>query len=64
LGDDPGRYSLRPWSFAVSAPNTTATLPVWVKATSRNGTTQPLAPVANPAGYHNNRIQTLDLVVA
>jgi hypothetical protein len=35
-----------------------------VKATSSNGTTQPLEPVPNPAGYHHNRIQTLDLVVA
>ena len=64
LGDDPGRYSLRPWSFRVAAPDGATTVPVWVKAASRNGTTQPLEPVPNPAGYHHNRIQTLDMVVA
>jgi len=64
LGEDLGPYSLRPWSFTFSAPGLAASVSVWVKATSRNGTTQPLEPVPNPAGYHNNRIQTLDLVVA
>jgi DMSO/TMAO reductase YedYZ molybdopterin-dependent catalytic subunit len=64
LGEDLGKYSLRPWSFMVRVPGSAATVPVWVRATSRNGTTQPMEPVPNPAGYHNNRIQTLDLVVA
>jgi DMSO/TMAO reductase YedYZ molybdopterin-dependent catalytic subunit len=64
LGEDLGRYSLRPWSFRVSAPEAAATVSVWVRASSRNGTTQPPEPVPNPAGYHHNRIQTLDLVVA
>jgi len=64
LGEDLGRYSLRPWSFTLAAPDRVAAVPVWVRATSRNGTTQPPEPVPNPAGYHNNRIQTLDLLVA
>ena len=46
------------------SPSQPGRLSVWVKATSRNGATQPLEPVANPSGYHNNRIQVLDLVVA
>jgi hypothetical protein len=64
LGTDLGPFSLRPWSFKVSAPEQSGRLSVQVRATSRNGTTQPLEPVANPSGYHNNRIQVLDLVVA
>ncbi len=64
LGTDLGPFSLRPWSFTLTAPDRSSRLSVHVRATSRNGTTQPPEPVANPSGYHNNRIQVLDLVVA
>jgi|CXWL01.1.fsa_nt_gi DMSO/TMAO reductase YedYZ molybdopterin-dependent catalytic subunit len=63
LGTDLGRYSLRPWSFRVAAPRQPGPLSVRVKATSRNGATQPLEAVANPAGYHHNQIQMLDLMI-
>ncbi|MDP2324771.1 MAG: oxidase, partial [Gammaproteobacteria bacterium] len=61
---DHGPFSLRPWSFNAPAPKQSGRLSVWVRATSRNGGTQPLEPVPNPSGYHNNRMQVLDLVVA
>jgi DMSO/TMAO reductase YedYZ molybdopterin-dependent catalytic subunit len=64
LGTNLGPFSLRPWSFAFAVPKQPGRLSVWVKATSKNGTTQPLEPVANPSGYHNNRIQVVELVVA
>jgi hypothetical protein len=64
LGADLGPFSLRPWSFTISAPKQTGRVNVWVRATSRNGTTQPPEPVANPSGYHHNRIQVLDLGIA
>ena len=63
LARDLGRYSLRAWTFTLTAPHHSGPLTVWAKATSRDGSTQPLAAVPNPSGYHHNQIQTLDLVV-
>ncbi|MDP2323241.1 MAG: molybdopterin-dependent oxidoreductase [Gammaproteobacteria bacterium] len=42
LGTDHGPFSLRPWSFNAPAPKQSGRLSVWVRATSRNGGTQPL----------------------
>lgn len=64
LGTDLGRYSLRPWVYRVQAVSNAGALSVWVRATSSNGSTQPLEAIANPSGYHHNQIQVLELVVA
>ena len=64
LGRNLGRYSMRSWSHRITAPGQIGELKVWARATSANGTAQPLEAVANPSGYHHNRIQMLDLVVA
>jgi DMSO/TMAO reductase YedYZ molybdopterin-dependent catalytic subunit len=63
-GNDLGPYSLHPWSLRLVVPKQAGHLSAWVKATSRNGTTQPLTAVANPGGYHHNQIQVLELEVA
>ena len=62
LGEDLGRFSFRPWSYQfvpVAGPHM-----VMVKATNRVGQSQPLAPIANPAGYHHNPVQTISIVAA
>jgi sulfite dehydrogenase (cytochrome) subunit A len=63
LGDDLGRFAFRPFSATVTAP-ATGTLRVTARASNRIGQTQAAALIANPAGYHHNVIQTLNLVAA
>jgi DMSO/TMAO reductase YedYZ molybdopterin-dependent catalytic subunit len=63
LMEDYGRFSWRQWHYEFrSRPK--GTLKLMVKATNRAGAAQPIDPVPNPAGYHHNRIQTLELVIA
>lgn len=59
LGDDLGRYAFRPWSFAFAAKRGRNT--VTVKATNMLGQTQAAALRFNPAGYHNNVMQSVTL---
>lgn len=63
LGKDYGPYAWRQWSHPLT-PKTPGQLNVMVRATNRAGHTQPPAPIANPAGYHHNAVQTLALPVA
>lgn len=63
LGEDAGRFSWRPWRFQLDAARPGARR-LMVRATSRTGEVQPSALVPNPAGYHHNVIQALDLEVA
>ena len=59
LGPEESRYAFRPWRIQLAAaPGAFAPI---IRATSRAGTTQPVTPVINPAGYHHNAIQTLHL---
>jgi DMSO/TMAO reductase YedYZ molybdopterin-dependent catalytic subunit len=62
LGQDLGRFSFRPWTFPWKAegkgPQT-----VLAKATNRVGGSQAFELVFNPAGYHNNVVSKLTLVV-
>ena len=62
LGADLGRFAFRPWSFDF-APRA-ATTCVTVRATNAIGQTQIAELILNPAGYHNNVIQTLTLNAA
>lgn len=62
LGKDYGRYSWRRWRFEVR-PSRRGELHVLVRAINRLGMTQPLEVISNPAGYHHNAVQTLQLKV-
>jgi len=62
LGDDLGRYAFRPWSFDLTAKRGANT--VTVKATNKIGQTQTVALLFNPAGYHNNVMQSVTLHAA
>ncbi len=62
LGDDLGRYGFRPWSFVLTAKPGKNT--VTVSATNKIGQTQTAALLFNPAGYHNNVMQSVTLHAA
>jgi sulfite dehydrogenase (cytochrome) subunit A len=63
LGEDLGRFAFRLFSHAFTAP-TAGSAKVMARATNRIGQSQTAALIANPAGYHHNVIQTLNLVAA
>jgi hypothetical protein len=59
LGEDLGRFSFRPWSYRftpAAGPNS-----VMVSATNRIGASQPMEAIFNPAGYHHNAIQKIEI---
>ncbi|MBI1394953.1 MAG: molybdopterin-dependent oxidoreductase [Betaproteobacteria bacterium] len=61
LGDDHGRFSFRQWTYAFRpAPGK---YEVMARATNRVGATQTSELVFNPAGYHNNVMQTVTIQV-
>jgi sulfite dehydrogenase len=62
LGQDLGRYALRPWSFELNAKRGKNS--VMVNATNKLGQSQTSELVFNPAGYHNNVMQNIALVGA
>ena len=62
LGQDLGRYAFRPWSFEFTAKSGKNTLSV--AATNRIGQTQTETLLFNPAGYHNNVMQSVTLTAA
>jgi DMSO/TMAO reductase YedYZ molybdopterin-dependent catalytic subunit len=63
LGQDFGRFSFRPWSYSFT-PRKPGTYPVMAKATNRIGASQTFVLNFNPAGYHNNVVQLVNLVAA
>lgn len=62
LGTDLGGFAFRPFTAAIKAPPGAAR--VMVRATSKAGEAQVDKLKFNPAGYHNNVIQTLAVTVA
>jgi len=62
IGDDYGRFSWRQWHFRFK-PHKKGSYRLMVKATNRSGVTEPLQLIPNPAGYHHNLVQTIDLQV-
>jgi hypothetical protein len=62
LGEDLGPYSFRPWMYAFE-PRAGA-VSIMVRATNRLGASQPMQPLWNPAGYHHNPVQKLELTAA
>ena len=63
LGKDYGRFSWRQWSYAFKA-DKKGVYTVMAKATNRIGSTQTFDLIFNPAGYHNNVVQKIDVQVA
>jgi DMSO/TMAO reductase YedYZ molybdopterin-dependent catalytic subunit len=59
LGEDLGRYALRPWSFNLAAKRGANT--VMVNATNKIGQGQVSDLIFNGAGYHNNVMQNITL---
>jgi DMSO/TMAO reductase YedYZ molybdopterin-dependent catalytic subunit len=59
LGEDLGRYAFRPWSFALTAKKGNNS--VMVNAANKIGQTQTSVLIFNPAGYHNNVMQSITL---
>jgi len=62
LGTDYGRFSFRPWSYALT-PTDKGALTLMARATNRNGATQTFELIPNPAGYHHNVVQRVALTV-
>jgi len=63
LGADSGRFAFRPWTFRFVAAKA-GTHSLLVKASNGVGQTQAEALIFNPAGYHNNVVRALTLVVS
>ena len=61
LGTSHGRYSFHEWT-ARFTPAHKGPLELRVRATSRTGETQPLAPRWNPSGYMRNVVESLNVV--
>ena len=60
LGKDLGRFAFRPLSLPRHAGGA-GQLTVIARATNKVGQTQTAELIQNPAGYHNNVLQTLTL---
>jgi hypothetical protein len=63
LGEDLGRFAMRPFTHAVPVP-TKGSYKIMARASNRIGQTQASAVIPNPAGYHHNAIQTLTIVAS
>ena len=59
LGEFHGRFAFQPWRLQLAS--STGPLTPMIRAVSKSGATMPAKPVFNPAGYHNNAVQTLQL---
>src|SRR5215471_5034228 len=62
LGEDLGRFAFRPWSYDLVAKPGKNT--VMARTANVIGQTQVASLILNPAGYHNNVMQTLTLNAA
>jgi sulfite dehydrogenase (cytochrome) subunit A len=63
LGKDFGRFSWRQWSYGFK-PERKGAVGVMARATNRQGATQTFDLILNPAGYHHNVVQRVDVHVA
>ena len=63
LGADLGRFAWRQWRYIVPAARP-GQYTVMAKATNRIGASQTFELNFNPAGYHNNVVQRIDIQVA
>jgi DMSO/TMAO reductase YedYZ molybdopterin-dependent catalytic subunit len=63
LGKDLGKFSWRQWTHAFKA-DRKGVHTVMAKATNRMGSSQTFDLIFNPAGYHNNVVQKIDVQVS
>jgi hypothetical protein len=63
LGEDLGHYAFRSFRYALPVP-AKGNYKIMARAANRIGQSQAAALIANPAGYHHNVIQTINLVAA
>lgn len=63
LGKDLGRFAWREFHMPIDT-SRSGPLEIAVRARSRNGATQPEKLTVNPAGYHDNIVQTVRLEVS
>ena len=63
LGKDLGRFAWREFRMPIDTSNA-GPVDIAVRARSRDGSRQPDKLTVNPAGYHDNIVQTLSLEVA
>lgn len=63
LGEDHGRFSFREFRHSF-IPAVAGRWSILVRATNARGDTQPVTLVHNPAGYHHNVMQSVDVEVA
>ena len=63
LGRDHGRYSFREWTVAFT-PGRAGRYELMARAFNRNGETQPLEPLWNPAGYRRNVVEKVTVNAA
>jgi DMSO/TMAO reductase YedYZ molybdopterin-dependent catalytic subunit len=61
LGADLGRFSFRSFSYAV-IPAARGPLTIMARATNGNGQTQTSELIHNPAGYHHNVMQRINVI--
>ena len=62
LGRDLGAYAFRPWTLALDL--AAGAHAIRVRATGNDGTTQPMEPRWNPAGYMRNVVETTHVTAA
>ena len=63
LGQDIGPYAFRPWKMSMR-PGGAGPMQAMVRATNNAGQVQAARLVPNPAGYHHNVIQTLEVTMS
>jgi DMSO/TMAO reductase YedYZ molybdopterin-dependent catalytic subunit len=63
LGKDYGKYAWRQWRYTFS-PEQKGKYAIMAKASNRIGSTQTFTPIFNPAGYHHNAVQTINILVS
>lgn len=63
MGEDHGDYSFRSWE-ARFTPATAGAHVLRVRATNRNGETQPLTAIWNPGGYSQNRVEAVTVTAS
>jgi DMSO/TMAO reductase YedYZ molybdopterin-dependent catalytic subunit len=63
LGEDLGRFAFRSFSYDLATP-TKGNYRIMARATNTIGQSQVSTLIANPAGYHHNVVQTLNLTAA
>ncbi len=63
LGQDYGRFSWRQWQFPIAHPKR-GKLTIMARASNRAGSTQVFDLIPNPAGYHHNVVQKVEVNVA